>query len=85
MLPDIWDRGVLGKLTWSKHKGTTGKLDPSPQCLAEEKFFFRRTYQHWFLNTIFPNFDHQNRSNSRHMLIQGNARSAKGLKNIPIK
>ena len=42
MLTDKLARGVLEKLTWSKLKGTTGKVDPSPQFLAEEKFTFRR-------------------------------------------
>ena len=32
---DKWARGVLEKLTWSKRKGTTGKV-------AEEKFTFQR-------------------------------------------
>ena len=52
VLSDKWARGVLEKLTWSKRKGTTGKVDLSPQFLAQEKFSFQRTYQHWFLNTI---------------------------------
>ena len=30
VLADKWVRGVLEKLTWSKRKGTTGKVDPSP-------------------------------------------------------
>ena len=30
MLSDKWARGVLEKLTWSKRKGTTSKVDPSP-------------------------------------------------------
>ena len=42
VLTDTWARGVLEKLTWSKHKGTTGKVDSSTQFLAEEKFTFRR-------------------------------------------
>ena len=42
VLTDKWTRGVLEKLTWSKRKGTTGKVDPSPQFLAERKFTFQR-------------------------------------------
>ena len=38
MLRDKCPRGVLEKLTWSKRKGTTRKVDPSPQFLAEEMF-----------------------------------------------
>ena len=29
-------------MNWSKRKGTTGKIEPSPQFLAEEKFTFQR-------------------------------------------
>ena len=42
VLTDKWARRVLEKLTWSKCKGTTGKVGPSPQILAEEKFTFQR-------------------------------------------
>ena len=41
-LTEKWARGVLKKLNWSKRKGTTGKVDPSPQFLAEEKYTFQR-------------------------------------------
>ena len=37
-----WARIVLSDLNWSKRKGTTGKIQPSPQYLAEEKFSFQR-------------------------------------------
>ena len=30
VLADKWNRGVLEKLTWSKRKGTSRKVDPSP-------------------------------------------------------
>ena len=40
VLADKWARGVLEKLTWSKRKGTIGKVEPSAQFLAEEKFTF---------------------------------------------
>lgn len=33
---------MLVKPEWNKPKGMTGKLDPSPQFLAEEKFSFQR-------------------------------------------
>ena len=42
VLTEKWARGVLEKLTWGKRKGTTGKVDPSPKFLAEEKFTFQR-------------------------------------------
>ena len=38
VLTDKWARGVLEKLTRNKRKGTTGKVHPSPEFLAEEKF-----------------------------------------------
>ena len=30
VVTDKWARGVLEKPTWSKRKGTTGKVDPPP-------------------------------------------------------
>ena len=42
VLTDKWAKGVLEKLTWSKCKGTTGKVNPSLQFLAKEKFTFQR-------------------------------------------
>ena len=42
MLTDKYARAVSEKLTWSKGKYITGKVDPSPQFLAEEKFTFQR-------------------------------------------
>ena len=42
-LTNRWVRDVLKQLKWSKHKGTTGKVDPSPQFLVEEKFTFQKT------------------------------------------
>ena len=42
VLGDRWARGVLEKLTWSKHKVPSGKVDSSPQFLAEEKYTFQR-------------------------------------------
>ena len=35
-LTDGWARDVLKQLEWNKLKGTTSKVDPSPQFLAEE-------------------------------------------------
>ena len=42
-LTDCWARDVLKQMKWSKRKGTTSKVDPSPRFLAEEKFIFQRT------------------------------------------
>ncbi|MCH2406248.1 MAG: hypothetical protein MK200_08665, partial [Nitrosopumilus sp.] len=41
-LTEGWARGVLKGMEWVKRKGTTGKVEPSPQFLAEEKFTFQR-------------------------------------------
>ena len=62
MLTDQWARGVLEKLKWSKRKGTTGKVDPSPQFLAEQKFTFQKN-----ISALVPEhdmpliFDHEHR------------------------
>ena len=41
-LTDRWARHVLTKMEWTKRKGTTGKVEPLPQFLVEEKFTFQR-------------------------------------------
>ena len=41
-LTNRWSRSVLSDLNWSKRKGTTDKIEPSPQFLAGEKFTFQR-------------------------------------------
>ena len=35
-LKDNWTRGILQSIEWVKRKWTTGKIEPSPQLLAEE-------------------------------------------------
>ena len=42
VLTEKWAKEVLEKLQWNKRKGATGKVYPSPQFLAEEKFSFQR-------------------------------------------
>ena len=42
MLTEKWARGVLEKFKCNKREGTTGKVDPSPQFLAEENFCSQR-------------------------------------------
>ena len=39
---EMWARGVLTSLTYSKRRGTTGKVEPSEQFLREEKSTFQR-------------------------------------------
>ena len=62
VLTDEWARGVLEKLTWSKRKGTTGKVDHFPQILAEEKFTFQSNIsalvsEHDILPSLIINID----------------------------
>ena len=86
VLGDRWARGVLEKLTWSKHKVPSGKVDPSPQFLAEEKYTFQRNISIGF-GTRYPlsliiNIDQTPLSDvnaGKYMF------SFKGLKNIPKK
>ena len=40
-LTDDWARGVLNSMNRVKRKGTTGKMEPSPQFLVEETFSFQ--------------------------------------------
>ena len=42
-LTDDWARGILQPIDWVKRKRTTGKIEPSPQLLAEERFIFQKT------------------------------------------
>ena len=51
-LTDNWDRGVLKSMDRVIRKGTTGKVDPSAQFLAEGKFTFSRA-----ISTVFFNHD----------------------------
>ena len=37
-LTEDWARGILQSMDWVKRKATTGKVEPSTQFLAEEKF-----------------------------------------------
>ena len=53
-LTDHWARDVLKQLKWSKRKGTTGKVVPSPQFWAEEKFTFQRAISKAILEHNIP-------------------------------
>ena len=53
-LADCWGKDVLKQPKWSKSKGTTGKVDPSPQFLVEEKFTFQRTISTAILERDIP-------------------------------
>ena len=41
-LTDEWARGILLSIDWVKWKGTSEKIEPSTQLLAEERFTFQR-------------------------------------------
>ena len=81
VLTGKWARGVLGKLTWSKRKGTIGKVDPSPQFLAEKKFTFQRNILVlvWFLIISIDQTPLSYVNTGKHTF------SFKGAKNILIK
>ena len=53
-LTEDWARGVLKSMEWVKRKGTTGKVEPSPQFLAEEKFTFQRSIASVVANHDIP-------------------------------
>ena len=86
-LTNRWARGILTKLNWSKRKGTTGKVEPSPQFLAEEKFTFQRAIstavsRHDIPDSLVLNIDQTPLS----YISPGKYTfSFKGSKNVPIK
>ena len=85
-LTNCWTRDVLKQLNWSKCKGTTNKVDPSAQFLAEEKFIFQRTIstailEHDILAPLFNLY-----LTPLFFVSQGKYTfSFKGTKNVPIK
>ena len=86
-MTDRWARGVLEKLNWSKRKGTTGKVEPSSQFLAEEKFTFQKSIsavimEHDITNSLVLNLDQTPLSYASPGKYTF---SFKGAKNVPIK
>ena len=86
-LTDRWARDALKQLKWSKRKGATGKVDPSPQFLAEEKFTFQRTIstailEHDILAPLAVNLD---QSPLSYVSPEKYTFRFKGAKNVPIK
>ena len=55
-LTNRWARNILSDMKWSKRKGTTGKIEPSSQFLAEEKFTFQRAISAAISSHDIPNF-----------------------------
>ena len=53
-LTDCSARDALKQLKWSKCKRTTGKVDPSPQFLSDEKLIFQRTISTAILEHDIP-------------------------------
>ena len=85
-LTDGRARDVLKQLKWSKHKGTTSKVDPSPQFLAEEKFTFQRTISTAILENEIsaPFFVNLDQAPLSYVSPGKFAFSFKGAKNVPI-
>ena len=86
-LTDRWARGILTKLNWSKRKGTTGKVEPSSQFLAEEKFTFQRAISaaislHDIPDSLVLNID---QTPLAYVSPGKYTFSSKGAKNVPIK
>ena len=86
-LTDRWARDVLKQLKWRKRKGTTGKVDPSPQILAEEKFTFQRTISTAILerNIPAPLLVNLNQAPLSYISPEKYTFSFKGVKNVPVK
>ena len=84
VLNDKWARAVLGKRTWSKRKGTAGKVDQiTPPVFSRRKIHFSEKHiRIGFWTRYLPIFDHWHRSNSH---VGKYTFSFKGTKNIPIK
>ena len=77
----------VGKTAWSKRKGTTGNVDPSPQFLAEEKFTFQRKIsalvsEHDIPLSLIINMD---QTPLAYVNTEKYTFPFKGAKNIPIK
>ena len=53
-LSEGWARRLLAKLNWCKRKATTGKVEPPPQYLAEEKNSFQREISTAVFNNVIP-------------------------------
>ena len=61
-LTEDWARGIWRSMDWVKRKATTGKVEPSTQFLAEEKFTFQKAistyvYDHDIPTDLIINLD----------------------------
>ena len=53
-LTEDWARGILRSMGWVKRKATTGKVEPSTQLLAEEKFTFQKAISTYVYDHDIP-------------------------------
>ena len=82
-----WARGILRSMDWVKRKATTGKVDPSTQFLAEEKFTFQKVistyvYDHDIPTDLIINLDQTPLS---YVSPGKYTFNMKGAKHVPIK
>ena len=86
-LTNRWTRSVLSDLSWSKRKGTTGKIETSSQFFAEEKFTFQQAILSAISSHDIPKFLSLNIDQTPLSYVSPGqcAFSFKGSKNIPIK
>ena len=87
ILTDMRARDVLKSMDWVKHKGTKGKVEPSKQLLAEEKFTFRMSIskvvcEHDIPSELIINLDQTPLSYISHGKYTFNT---KGAKSVPVK
>ena len=86
-LTEDWARNMLQSMNWVKRKGTTGKVEPSVQLLAEEKFTFQKSistvvYDHDIPADLIINLDQTPLS---YVSPRKYTFNFKGAKNVPIK
>ena len=86
-LTEDWARGILRSMDWVKRKATTGKVEPSTQFLAEEKFTFQKAistyvYDHDIPTDLIINLDQTPLS---YVSPGKYTFNMKGVKHVPIK
>ena len=86
-LTENWARGVLKNMNWVKRKGTTGKVEPSKQLLAEEKLTFQKNiskvvYEHDIPSELIINLDQTPLS---YVSPGKQTFNSKDAKNLPVK
>ena len=52
-MTDMWGQGVLKSIAWVKHKGSTGKVEPSKQLLGKQNLIFKCLSQKFFMSMIY--------------------------------